>query len=157
MLYIICGLPGTGKSFVAKIVQRETDAILLQTDKIRKELVQKPDYSEDEKRKTYGEMFLQARALLNENKDVILDAVFYAKDLRTSAKSLSEDYIILETVCSEENVKKRLSKDRKLSDADFLIYQKMKESFEPLEESQTVINTDKPKREIRTQIQRVLA
>ena len=102
-------------------------------------------------------MFLQARALLNENKDVILDAVFYAKDLRTSAKSLSEDYIILETVCSEENVKKRLSKDRKLSDADFLIYQKMKESFEPLEESQTVINTDKPKREIRTQIQRVLA
>ena len=41
MIIIICGLPGVGKTTLAKEIAPLVDAVLLSTDKIRK------DYSQD--------------------------------------------------------------------------------------------------------------
>ena len=57
MLIIICGLPGTGKTFIAKKLAPKINAEHLSTDRIRKELFPEPTYSEDEKNKVYVEMF----------------------------------------------------------------------------------------------------
>jgi predicted kinase len=46
---IICGLPGVGKTTVAKDLAALINAIVLSTDRIRKELILKPTYKKQEK------------------------------------------------------------------------------------------------------------
>ncbi|HDH91341.1 MAG TPA: hypothetical protein ENF38_00140, partial [Candidatus Aenigmarchaeota archaeon] len=35
MLIVVCGLPGTGKSTIARYLSKKLDAIILSTDRIR--------------------------------------------------------------------------------------------------------------------------
>ena len=42
MIIIICGLPGVGKTTVAKELAPLVNAVILSTDKIRKELFSRP-------------------------------------------------------------------------------------------------------------------
>ncbi|MBS3054480.1 MAG: AAA family ATPase [Candidatus Aenigmarchaeota archaeon] len=156
MLVIICGLPGTGKSFVAEIAAKKLDAALLRTDAIRKTLFPRPAYTEEEKMKVYQEMFRMATEKLAEG-NVVLDAVFPRESLRKRALSLTKDSIIIQTVCSEDIAKKRLSEKRLLSDADYDVYLKIKNEFEPLQEKHCVINTEAGKDKIEKEIQRLLA
>ena len=156
MLVIICGLPGTGKSFVAEIAAKKLDAALLRTDAIRKTLFPRPAYTEEEKTKVYEEMFRLAKEKLAKG-NVVLDAVFPRESLRKQALSLSKDAIIIRTACSENTAKKRLSGKRPLSDADYNVYLKIKEEFEPIKEKHITVNTDLPKAEMKEKIYSIFA
>lgn len=145
MLIIICGLPGSGKTVVAKRIAEITKAILLRTDVIRKELIKQPTYSEEETEKTYEEMFLRARRLLEENKNVVLEATFAKREWRFKAIKIAEasnaDFKIVEVVCSENVIKERINRRTgDESDADFKIHLKYKNLFEPIMENHIVIN-----------------
>lgn len=48
MLVIVCGLPGVGKTTFAKKLAPLINAIILSTDKIRKELITSPTYEKEE-------------------------------------------------------------------------------------------------------------
>ena len=145
-LIIICGLPGVGKTTVAKKIANKNGAILLRTDVIRKKL-KETGYSKKARKSVYDEMFRRARLLLKEGRNVVLDGTFYSQKWRQAAKnvakSLKANFKIAEVVCSQEMVKKRLAKRKKdESEAKFKHYLIFKRKlFEPIKEKHTIIDT----------------
>lgn len=149
MLVVITGLPGSGKTTIADSLSKEIDAIVLSTDKIRKNMFKNPVYNENDKRVVYNELFSRAREYLSSGKNVILDGTFYTKSLRDKAKevgaSVSEKVIFIYCETPEQILKERITKRKdKFSDADFSVYLKIKEVFEDFEEEVIIVDTSKP-------------
>jgi hypothetical protein len=150
MLLIVCGLPGAGKTVVAKKIAKKIGAVLLRTDVIRKKIIKKPTYSKEEKLRVYDNMFSVARKLLQNREAVILDATFAEKSNRQQAKKIAKEtgleFEIIEVKCSSEKIiKERLQKRFKdESDAKYEHYLKYKKIFEPITEKHIIIdNFDK--------------
>jgi len=136
---IICGLPGTGKTTLAKALAPLLNAVVLSTDKIRKELIEHPTYSKQERRLIYDVMLLLAEYLHNAGINCILDATFSRRRSRKEAIRKLElqpfEFHIVECVCPEDVVIARLcARKGDYSDADVLVYKKMKEVYEPVQE-----------------------
>jgi predicted kinase len=125
------------------------NAIVLSTDKLRKELIPNPTYTKEEKGLIYDVMLLVARYLHNAaGVNCILDATFNTEESRKKArKKLGnipvEQIYIIECICPEDIVISRL-KARKgdYSDADISIYRKMKQMYEPVKDKQRHIVAD---------------
>lgn len=143
---IICGLPGVGKTTVAKKLASKMNAIVLSTDKIRKELLKKPIYSGKEKHLIYDVMILLATYLNSSGISCILDATFSQNKFRNEIKKklgLTKNQVyFVECVCPEELIVSRI-KDRKhdYSDADIRVYKKMKKIYEPIKNKHITVDT----------------
>lgn len=148
MTIIICGLPGTGKTFLANTLSKKINAAVLSTDKIRKELFHKPTYSLWERSLIYDIMFLLAKYLNSAGINCILDGTFNQQRSRDEViKKLNlkkKDLFIIECTCPEDIILSRL-KDRKndFSDANVSIYFKMKKIYETVVENHLTIDTSK--------------
>ncbi|VVC03803.1 L-seryl-tRNA(Sec) kinase [Candidatus Bilamarchaeum dharawalense] len=137
MLIIICGLPGSGKTTAAKMISKHYSAVHLSSDIIRKQNLQKPQYSDEEKEKVYTEMAEQVEKNLKNGKNVVADATFYKAKQRDRFLALAEKagtkgFVV---ICSlpESEIRKRIGKREKgPSDADFEVYLKLKKEFEPI-------------------------
>ena len=137
MVVVVFGLPGSGKSFLAKKLAVEIGASYLGTDLIRGELNQVRDYSFIGRKKVYEQMMHMARGKLDAGEDIVLDGTFYLESLRQLiTEILGEDVEIcyIEVIASEELIKKRTEVERQDSDADFQVYQELKQTYEPLKE-----------------------
>jgi predicted kinase len=149
LIVLFCGLPGVGKTSLANELAPLINAIVLSTDKIRKEVISKPTYTKEEKRLIYDVMLLVARYLHDAaGINCILDATFNTeKSRRTAIEKLvnvsSDQIYIVECICPEDVVITRL-KARKgdYSDADIDIYRKMKQLYEPVKEMEKHIVID---------------
>ena len=155
MLVLVCGLPARGKSTVARNIAKKLKAVVLNTDIIRKQLFERPTYSSEEKRLVYRAMFLIAGYLLRSGLNVVLDGTFYRRALRKRAYSLAKKTdsplgIVL-TTAPEEVVKRRMARRKQrsfsASDADFEVYKKIRDQFEPLRRPHLKLDTSLPKRE----------
>ncbi len=141
MLIIICGLPGSGKSSLAKKLRRKLSAVCLSSDVIRKQIFSPPRYTEEEKRQVYMEMVNQAEKLLNGRRSVIVDATFYTKRYRgmmiEAAKEAGTSHHIIRCTLPEEliisRLKERQGRRKSMSDAGYEVYLKLKGRFEPIE------------------------
>ena len=153
LLIIVCGLPGTGKSTVAKILARRLDAQLLRTDVIRKELFRQPRYDAKNVDRVYRELFLRTRKA-GRTQNIILDATFSKKKHRQAAlrvaKLLGLRFIMIETVCSVAVVHLRLEKRtrRSISDARFQHYLAMRSRFEKIRGPHYIIDTSEDQRAV---------
>lgn len=139
MIVIICGLPGVGKTTLAKDLAPLLNAVVLSTDKIRKELILHPTYSKQERRLIYDVMLLLAKYLHDAGINCILDATFNRERSRREVKNkLALDpsqFHIVECVCPEDVVLARLrARKGDYSDADVSVYRKMKKVYEPVRE-----------------------
>ena len=149
MIIVICGLPGTGKTFLSSTLSPHVNATLLSTDKVRKELFEKPTYSAWERALIYDVLFLLAKYLHSSGINCILDGTFNTEKSRTEVKeflNLTNDQIhIIECICPEDMIITRLllRKDD-YSDANVSIYLKMKKIYEPVRQKHISINTTKP-------------
>ena len=149
MIILFSGLPGVGKTSLANELAPLINAVVLSTDKLRKELISKPTYTKEEKKLIYNVMLLVARYLHNAaGVNCVLDATFNTEESRRTAKEKlvnvsSEQIYIVECVCPEDIVISRL-KGRKgdYSDADIDIYRKMKQVYEPVKERERHIVID---------------
>lgn len=143
MIIVIFGLPGTGKSYLARHLSTMLHADYITSDAVRKELFQHPSYSEIEKEKVYAEM-LKRIAESEYRKEVVIDAtlsdISIRKELINEIKNIAPVYFI-EVTADEELIKHRLSAPRNDSDADFEVYKKLKKSWVPFEESHLVLNS----------------
>lgn len=141
MLYILAGLPGSGKSEIAKLIAEKTGAEILEEDRILRGLYPDPTHSDSERQRVYDEMFIQAKKLLRAKKDVILDATFISRANRRTARNLSGAYRIIEVAAPENEIKKRLKRrfGEQGNDADWEVYLKYKKKFEPISEPHAVI------------------
>jgi len=166
---VIFGLSGSGKSFLARILHEEFGYEWLRSDVIRKGLMNiKPEekasaefgkgiYTEDITRRVYREMIKKALDLTSKGKRVVLDATFLRKWQRELVSESFEDPLFILAWADEEEIKRRLVSRKDVSDADYRIYLKQKEIFEPPEETNYVkLNTQKTREELKSVLENLI-
>jgi len=146
MLVIVCGLPGVGKTTFAKKLSPLINAIVLSTDKIRKELIPLPTYEKEERKLIYNVMILLAKYLHDSGTNCILDATFNKEYSRTEVKKKlgipDKNFFVIECMCPENIVIPRIKNRRDdYSDAGIEVYQKMKKNYEPVKGKHLTIDT----------------
>ncbi|MGN6646292.1 MAG: AAA family ATPase [Cytophaga sp.] len=138
-LILVCGLPGSGKSFFAKHLSKKIQAAYFNSDLLRKELYPTGrTYSEQEKQLVYDTMLAHTSANIEKGKTVVVDATFYKNILRIPFYKLAiQNHIplyIFYIEANQELIKARTSVARTDSEADYAVYLKLKELFEPIEQ-----------------------
>jgi len=89
----LTGLPGSGKSSVAREAARRLDASgirvrVLELDEIRRTVTPRPIYSPEEREIVYRALAYMALLLCNEGVNVIVDATAHRRRFRDLARSL---------------------------------------------------------------------
>lgn len=145
MLIVVCGLPGSGKSFFAKRLSERLDARYLSSDRARKDLEARGQYAFDDELNVYEQMAVDAGRALRKGKDVVVDATFYRKEMRdifsTLSRLLHQPGACIRIVCDEDLTRERLSRPRLDSQADFSIYKQVESQFEDLEDDHLVLES----------------
>ena len=147
-LVVVCGLPGVGKTTVAEDIADRLDGRLLRTDVVRKEILTDPDYTEEESRTVYRELFDRASETIDEGRSVVLDGTFKDADDRDRAMELSESldaaFRLVKVECAEDVVRERIERrEGDASDADYAVHELYREQFDAVSTDHvTVDNSD---------------
>lgn len=162
-LVLVGGLPGTGKSTLARALADRTGWTVLRSDVVRKEVAGVPAgtaapspfgaglYTDEAVARTYDELVQRARARLEEGETVILDASFGAEHQRDQARRLARaaGAELVELRCTapvavtERRIRARLAAGTDESDADPEIAARLAAAADPWPES-VVVPTDGP-------------
>lgn len=146
VLIVILGLPGTGKTTFARALAARTGARHLNTDMLRVELGLRGQYEETTKARVYDELLRLTRNALKQGTPVVLDGTFYRQAFRDRITDLAQETGAvlkwIELTASPETVKERVSHKRPYSEADFAVYRKIREAFEPLKEERLSLDSD---------------
>jgi predicted kinase len=146
MLLLLTGLPGSGKTTLARAYAQQFGALHLNSDIIRGQLDLRGHYSTEDKQKVYDSLLEQTRIALGANKDVVIDSTFYQNAIREPfiqlAKSIQTPIHWVETQASEQTIRQRTSQPRPDSEADFSVYQQIRDQYEPLTEPHLTLQTD---------------
>ncbi len=144
MIIIVFGLPGSGKSYFASHLASMINAEYINSDIVRKKLFHERTYSEQEKLFVYNEMLTQMKEAVGQNRNVVLDATFSGNNIRQKfvegAKDVN-DIIFIEVAAEESVIRKRLEKAREDSEADFEVYKKIKNEWEPLHQDHLILQS----------------
>jgi uncharacterized protein len=176
-LVVMMGLPGVGKTYVARRLAERMDAFHFLSDSIRKQLLGIPVglhqaaeygqgiYKGDIGRKTYDEMLRRAQVFLAAGFNVIADATFLDERVRSQAREAAAKVgaptLFVFADCPERTVAARLRRragERSFSDADLGVYRAMKSRFKPPRASHGMvrIDTSQPLKRSLAQIERAL-
>ena len=151
-LILVAGLMGTGKSVLAKQMAPRLGAEIIRMDVLRKEMLNlspqerrfedfgRGIYADEMSGKTYEKALEQAKAKLKEGKSVIMDASFKKRKDRKMARTVAEqclaDFFVVECVCPEATIQKRLEErladGEEASDGRWEIFQAQKNDFEEI-------------------------
>lgn len=146
ILIVVFGLPGTGKTTFATLLSNQLGITHFNTDIIRSLSGKSQQYDEENKAFIYDGMLNLTRMEFEKGKSVIVDATFYKKKLRKRFKDLAQEHNAsvkwIEVCAREEVVKKRVSKKRRYSEADYAVYQLIKSQFEPIQEEYIQVFSD---------------
>ncbi len=148
-LIMMCGLTGSGKSYVADRLSEKIDAVVLNSDKTRKQLVNmnenqkdlsdfgKGIYTEKMTKLVYETMSKKALDYLRNGQAVILDATYLTSNLRNDVKEKSaalgiKPIIIYVEVNDNKVIEhfKRRENQNNPSDGRYEIYLKQKKLLE---------------------------
>ncbi len=150
-LIMLSGLPGTGKSYLARRLSERLRAPVIETDFVRKTLFPQPSYSADESAIVHWVSRLLMRKLLARGVPVILDATNLIERQREMVYHVAEQagarLVIVQTVAPEEVVRARLERrltqrdPGDISDATWSVYRRMAERQEPIRRPHLVVNT----------------
>jgi len=162
IVFMMSGLTGTGKSTVAGKIAVDYNAQIINTDVVRKETsgvdkferhLDDPNtgmYSPERVHQTYEKVMNFAESVINQGKNVVLDATFQKQEHRNMAKTLASKFnaafIPIYCTCPEKVAKQWLEdrmKSKSVSDGRWEIYQMQKDSFEMFtdEEKPVIIDT----------------
>jgi predicted kinase len=156
MIVLMAGLPGTGKTTVARALASRTQGAVLGKDEIRAAIFSPRDieYSVEQDDFVMEVMLHAARFLLERSPDrtIYLDGRTFSRRYQIDrvlsfARESSQTWAILECTCSEESVRTRLDTPDLLHPAHnrtFALYLEMKSKFEPIIYPKITVNTDEP-------------
>ena len=154
-IWVVCGLPGGGKSTIAMEMAKILGVKILQSDYVRKQLLGAPSekpmdtpyesgiYSKEASSLTYGKLMMLTQEIIEKGSSVILDATFSLQRQRNEVMRLARDMdaniLFVECAASYKFLKRRLMKREKttgISDARLPHFKHLKAHFEPLGELQ---------------------
>jgi len=157
MLIAMAGLPGTGKSTLAHHLADACAGIVLDKDSIRAALfpIAQIEYSTRQDDFCMSILFQVASYMLRNDPSlyVILDGRTHSRKYQVAAldqlaEELKTPLKIIECVCSDETVRKRLEEKVTMGakhlagNRDYQLYLTIKARFEPIREPKLVVNTD---------------
>ncbi|MGA2004635.1 MAG: ATP-binding protein [Terriglobales bacterium] len=157
MMILMAGLPGTGKSTLARELARQTHGAFLGKDEIRAALFSENDIEYSVAQDDFVmEIMLQAARFLLRNdpaRHIFLDGRTFSRRYQIErvlevARDLRQPYKILECVCSDESARRRLDVEpdraHPAHNRTFALFQEVKSRFEPITFPKTTISTDQP-------------
>jgi predicted kinase len=154
VLVAMMGLPGSGKSALARRIAPVLPAVILDKDTIRAALFPPTEIEYSVQQDDFCvEIMLQAAAyLLRKGRSVILDGRPFSKRYQVEAVvnfALNAGFAlkVIECVCSDESIGERLEADvakqnHLARNRTFAMYQSMKANADPIVVPRLVVNTD---------------
>jgi len=158
MIVLMAGLPGTGKSTLARELARRTGGRVLSKDEFRHAIFPPEDieYSTAQDDFCHELMLETAGYLLQRDsaKIIFLDGRTFSRryqieNVLAVAASLHQPWKILECVCAEEIVRQRLAatagaQEHPAGNRDHELYLRVMDRFEGITLPKIVIDTDRP-------------
>ena len=131
-IVLVMGLPGSGKSYFAERLAKSLGADYCNSDRLRRLMFTERTYSAYEKEKVYKAMLARMKETIALGKDLVLDATFQKKETRDVFRDLAAGakLFFIKVWADEKVTRERLKKTRTFSEADFKVYQLIKEQWE---------------------------
>ena len=158
MIIVMAGLPGTGKSTLARELARRASGRVLSKDEFRHTLFAPEEIEYSTRQDDFcQELMLRTASYLLERdpaKMIFIDGRPFSRryqihNVIMAAASSRQPWRILECVCSDEAVRRRLKEDASRGEhpagnRDYALYSEVKARFERILHPKTVIDTDQP-------------
>jgi predicted kinase len=151
MLVIFRGLPGTGKTWLAKkVLQRKPDLLVLSRDILRASIFPRPSYSAEEKDLVDDLILSMTDILVMRGRSVLIDGMALSSARRVQdfvdvAVTRGAPWRIIECSCSQETALARLRRDtggHPAGDRGPALYFAVKGRFQPVSHPALAVDTD---------------
>lgn len=149
----VSGLPGTGKSYFCNRLVERLPLVVLESDALRKELFPQPAYSSQESARLFRVMHRLIERLLKRGVSLVLDATNLSERFRERlyniADRLGVRLILVRVEAPPEVVYQRLKSrqreadPRNKSDADWAVYQRMKDTVDSMRRNHYAVDTSR--------------
>lgn len=158
MIVAMAGLPGAGKSTLARALAPRLAAVVLDKDRIRDSLFAPShvDYTREQDDFCVDVMYRTTRWLVRRDSAtvVILDGRNYARadqiaTLRQLAADLDEPLRVIECRCDDEIALARIEEDRAAgrhpaANRDTALYRRLQAAADPISQPKLVVDTGRP-------------
>lgn len=146
-LLLVAGLPGVGKSTVARAFVHRFGGVSANTDLLRKTMNLSGHYKLQDKEQVYQALAEKVRAALKNGQPVVVDSTFIHRRTRTSFEALAREcgvpFYWVEIHAAEPCIRERLKTPRSDSEADFAVFLKLRAQNEPIEAPHLELWSDK--------------
>ena len=96
----ITGLPGSGKSTIAKeLVKHLKNAEYLRLDEMRKYFIKEPKFNDEEREFVYSKFIDEGKSIVASGKNVVFDATAHKLKWRNEARSMIRNFIEVNIKC----------------------------------------------------------